>query len=147
MPSLYEFRIRRVKRSFAHEGKLIEPAGVAAWMGRNAVELDREHFHVIMLDGCANVVGFELVAVGGMASVEVHPREVFRAAILAGAHAIIVVHNHPSGSRMHSESDIELVQDLRRAGRVLGIEVLDSIVLAEGEYFSLAEAVGGKVGS
>ena len=73
-----------------------------------------------------------IVSVGSLTASIVHPREAFKAAILANAAAVIVSHNHPSGSVEPSPEDIELSRRLREAGELLGIRVLDSIVLGEG---------------
>lgn len=67
----------------------------------------------------------------------VHPREVFRPAIIASAAAVILVHNHPSGDPEPSEEDIALTGRLVQAGRILGIEVLDHVIVAKRGYVSL----------
>ena len=137
---LYEFRVRRHRRSFAHEGKrALGPCDAATFLKAHAEGLDRETFYAIHLDTQMKVLGFEVVAVGGMSSVEVHPREVFRAAILRGSASLIVAHNHPSGDPEHSPADLRLVRRLREAGEMLGIEVVDSLVLFHCGYSSLAD--------
>lgn len=91
----------------------------------------QEHFHVIMLSTRRHAIGHTLVSVGLLDQVHVHPREVFRAAIMANAHAIILVHNHPSGDPSPSEADIRVTRDLIRAGNLLKIEVLDHVVVGQ----------------
>jgi DNA repair protein RadC len=131
--SLYEFRVRRVRRSFAREGRVTSPESVLHWLVRHCEELDRETFFALYLDVSGKVIGYEVIAVGGIASVEV-----FRGALLAGAFAIVVAHNHPSGNPEHSDEDVGLARRMMRAGELIGIEVLDSIVLARGQFSSLA---------
>ena len=96
-------------------------------------KIDREQFVVLLLDAQHKAVGINLVSLGSLTATVVHPREAFKAAILANAAAVIVAHNHPSGSVEPSQEDIELSRRLREAGELLGIRVLDSIVLGEGD--------------
>lgn len=138
MNYLYEFRVRRIKRSFAHESRaLMGPEDASRFLAAHASDLAVEHFFAIHLDVRGKMTGFEQIAVGGLASVEVHPREVFRGAILSGAYSIIVGHNHPSGEVTPSDEDIVLADRLIAAGRIVGIEVLDSIVVANGQFYSM----------
>jgi len=71
----------------------------------------------------------EMVSQGTLDTILVHPREVFRSAILGGAAAIIMVHNHPSGDPTPSEADIKVTRDLVRAGQLLKINLLDHVIL------------------
>lgn len=136
---LYEFRSRRIKRSFAYEGRtLMSPNDVGQLLLCLTKELDREHFFVFFLSARATLVGFETVAVGGMGGVEVHPREVFRGAILAGAFSIIVAHNHPSGDPSPSDADRGLTRRLVEAGELMGVPVYDHVIAGDGEVYSFA---------
>jgi DNA repair protein RadC len=136
---LYKFSVRRTRVEFAHEGKQLNgPVDVARFLMTYAKDLDRENFFAFHLSAKLDILGFETVAVGGLDSVAVHPREIFRGAILAGAHSIIVAHNHPSGDPRPSDEDMKLAEDLERAGLVLDIPVQDSIIVAEGGAYSIA---------
>ena len=102
--------------------------------------LDREHFRVILLSTRHEVLGIADVSVGGLASAPVHPREVFKEAIRHSAAAVIVVHNHPSGHPEPSGDDVAITAQLRAAGRLMGIEILDHIVIGKhGQHASLRE--------
>lgn len=90
---------------------------------------DRERFHALHLDVHHRIVGVDDVAVGTLTNVEVHPREVFKAAILANAAELVLVHNHPSGDATPSRQDRELTERLRKVGDLVGIKVLDSVVV------------------
>jgi DNA repair protein RadC len=104
-------------------------------------KLDREQFVVLLLDAQHKPIGINIVSIGSLTASIVHPREAFKAAILANAAAVIVSHNHPSGSVEPSPEDIELSRRLREAGQLLGIRVLDSIVLGEGDsLYSFVDA-------
>jgi len=77
---------------------------------------------------------------GTLDSCTVHPRDVFKAALLANAAGVIVAHNHPSGDPTPSPADIALCSRLRAAGTVVGIELLDFVILGDGRYYSFTEA-------
>jgi DNA repair protein RadC len=72
-----------------------------------------------------------------MDTILVHPREVFRLAIIAAASAVIVMHNHPSGESTPSEADIKVTRDLIRAGQLLKMELIDHVVIGNGNFSSL----------
>ena len=99
--------------------------------------VDREHFVVIMLNRKNGIIGINTVSVGDLSSSIVHPREVFKPAIVAGAASIIVAHNHPSGDPAPSSDDINVTKRLKEAGYILGIGVLDHIIIGDGCYVSL----------
>jgi len=88
-----------------------------------------ENFQVIFLNTRRRMIGMQVLSQGTLDTLLVHPREVFRAAIAAGAAAIVVAHNHPSGDPTPSEQDIKVTRDLMRAGQLLKIELVDHIIL------------------
>jgi DNA repair protein RadC len=103
-------------------------------------ETDREVFAVALLTVRHRVLGFHTVSVGCLTSSLVHPREVFKPAILAGCAALLLTHNHPSGDPEPSAEDIALTRRLAAGGQLLGIEVLDHVILGEaGRFVSLRE--------
>jgi len=99
---------------------------------------DREHFISIHLSTQGVVFGVEIVSVGELNTALVHPREVFKAAILSNADAIIVGHNHPSGDVTPSPEDCAVHRTLKQSGDLLGIRVLDFLVVARGGWHSMA---------
>jgi DNA repair protein RadC len=101
-------------------------------------DLPQECFAVIGLDARQRVRCVRKVALGSVAQVDVHPREVFRPLVRAGMHATILVHNHPSGEPDPSESDIDLTRRLVEVGRVVGIPVLDHVIVTRTRAVSLA---------
>ena len=136
---LYEYRVRRVRRSCAAEVQRFHDPGGAANAFRTFTDGEpRELFLCASLDAQNLCLGIEVVAIGCMTGVEVHPREVFRAAILVGAAAIIVGHNHPSGDTTPSQQDMQLTRRLCESGELLGIPLLDHIIVGEG-YTSFAQ--------
>src|SRR5262245_39841910 len=92
-------------------------------------DVDRENFVILILDQKNKVLGVHTVSVGGLTASIVHPRETFKAAILANAAAIIYGHNHPSGDCQPSREDRAITQRLKEAGALLGIGILDHLVI------------------
>ena len=94
-------------------------------------DLSEEHFYVLMLDARNQPIGLNLVSKGTLTASLVHPREVFKAAILANAVGVIVAHNHPSGNPKPSSEDIETTEILVKAGKLLSIPVIDHLVIGD----------------
>ena len=117
------------------------PSEVATLMTTSQPDDGREHFRIALLDVRRRLIGVHTVSVGCLTSSLVHPREVFRPAILAGAAAIGLSHNHPSGDPEPSQEDIALTRRLAQGGCLLGIEVLDHVITGNGtdKWVSLKE--------
>ena len=99
----------------------------------------QEHFLVLLLDGAHQIKFSKVVSIGTVNRTLAHPREVYAPAIEHRATAIIIAHNHPSGDLTPSSDDLELTMRLRRAGQLLGIELLDHVIFSSTAYRSLAE--------
>lgn len=97
----------------------------------------QEHLVCVSLSGGGDVIGTRVVTVGLIDSVPVHPREVFAEALAERASAVILAHNHPSGSAKPSREDIRLTRRLREAGTLLGVELLDHLILAGDRFTSM----------
>jgi DNA repair protein RadC len=100
---------------------------------------DREHMVVICLDARHRFTGIHTVAVGTLDRTEAHAREIFKAAILASAQDIILVHNHPSGDPSPSDEDVEITQGLEIAGELIGIPLIDHVVVGDHAHASMRE--------
>jgi DNA repair protein RadC len=103
------------------------------------VDKDREHFIVVSLDTKNQPVSINVCHIGSLNASIVHPREVMKSAILSNAASIIVGHNHPSGKTEPSREDIEVTKRLVEAGKIIGIEVLDHIIVGDETFTSLKE--------
>jgi DNA repair protein RadC len=99
----------------------------------------RERFVVFWLNSSNKVVGFEVVTEGLLNSSLVHPREVFRGAIIATAASVIIAHNHPSENMEPSREDIAITKQIVEAGKIVGIPVQDHIIFAGESYTSMME--------
>ena len=103
--------------------------------------LEQEHLRVLMLNTRNEVMGIEEIYIGNVNSSVVRPAEVFRAGIRANATSILAVHNHPSGDPTPSGADVSITRDLVEAGKLLGMELLDHLVIGSGQRFvSMKEA-------
>jgi len=124
------------------KGILITEARKVAGLMEEEGKIDREAFWVLHLNAQNQVIEKELVSLGIVNSSVVHPREVFKRAILNSAAAIITVHNHPSENMKPSVEDEKIWKRLDEAGEIIGIEVLDNIIITpQGNYYS--EKQGG----
>lgn len=140
---LHELRVVRERRPEYRAPRVVTDAkAVADVFAEHVQPLDREQFVVLLLDGKNRCLGFNVVSVGSLTAALVHPREVFKAAILSNAAALILVHNHPSGDPEPSAEDRAITDRLRQVGELVGIRVLDHVVLGDGAFTSLAERVG-----
>ena len=95
---------------------------------------DQESFWVILLNRRNRPIGRQMITLGTATAALAHPREVFRAAVMGAACAVICAHNHPSGDPSPSAADIQLTRQLREAGKTLDIELLDHIVIGEKQH-------------
>lgn len=103
------------------------------------IDRDKEHFWVLGLTTRNSTLYVDLVSLGTLNASLVHPRELFRLAISRAVNAVILGHNHPSGDTTPSEDDSTLSRRLVDAGRILGIEVLDHVIVAGDKHFSFKE--------
>ena len=102
-------------------------------------DANREHCVVLLLNRKNRLIGLNTVSIGSLTASVVHPREVFKPAILGNAAAVILCHNHPSGDPAPSQEDRVLTKRLVEAGKLLGIDILDHIIVGDGRYFSFAD--------
>ncbi len=108
----------------------------------------REHFLALYLDSRHQAIAYSVVSVGTANQSLVHPREVFQSAVLSGAVALLVLHNHPSGNPIPSREDHDVTQRLRDAGQILGIRLLDHVIWTrEGRYHSFAQSTPDSLSS
>ncbi|TYO95504.1 JAB domain-containing protein [Desulfallas thermosapovorans] len=127
--------------SMLYQTRSVKSPGDAADLVRNFIEdADREQFWIACLDTRHQPTALHAVSIGTLSQTVVHPRELFKAAIIANAAAVILYHNHPSGDPEPSRQDIEITERLVKAGEILGIQVLDHLVIgSNGKYVSLKE--------
>lgn len=133
-------RVMIVREGRPSAAELSSPQAVFKFMRPKCRRLDREHFWRIDLDARSKVLGYETVSIGTISASLVHPRELFKGAILNNAAAIIIAHNHPSQDTTPSPEDREVTRRIQKAGELLGIPLLDHMVLADDRFHSFKEA-------
>lgn len=116
-------------------------ADVAAFVRQHLpLDIQREWCAALLLDTQHKVIDLHIISVGSLTASVVHPREVFREAIVASAAALIVMHNHPSGVAAPSSDDRALTQRLHAAGEIVGIRLVDHVIVTAAEHFSFVDA-------
>jgi len=134
------FELTNRLESYAESGDkpLVKtPEDVAGLVRSRLKGKKKEYFLALLLDTRNQLIRVAEISVGSLDSSVVHPREVFKEAVLASAASVIFVHNHPSGDPEASEDDIKLSKRLAEAGELMGIDVLDHIIIGDKKYLSL----------
>lgn len=131
-----EFARRRIKPEGA---KIVTPADLLPHI-RHYADRKQEHFLCASINGANEILNIRIVSIGLIDRTPVHPREVFSEALSDRASAIIVAHNHPAGGLEPSTADTEATKQLKAAGVVLGIPLLDHIIFNRTGYFSFLES-------
>lgn len=136
LEAVFELTRRIQMESLGDEVKVTTPEIAAAYFMPRLRDLKHEEFYVGFLNNSKVLTGYKRISSGGSNATIVEPSEIIRHAILNGANSIILVHNHPSGRLKESQSDIHLTNRLCKAGRLLGIPVVDHIIIAGDGYIS-----------
>ena len=133
--------IKMVKESsFLYQTRTISSPKDAYEMIKEQLEgLDREQFIIACLNTKNEPTNISVVSVGSLNKAIVHPREVFKTAILSNAASIMAFHNHPSGDTTPSDQDIQLTHRLVEVGELLGIKLLDHLIIGDSSFTSLKE--------
>ncbi|MCK9593836.1 MAG: hypothetical protein M0Q91_17690 [Methanoregula sp.] len=133
----YELRIVKIPGSVHEElspDRVTDPESVLPWI-KPIAGMDQEHFICLTLNGAGAVIANRVITIGLLNHALVHPREVFRGAITDNAASVIVAHNHPSGSLEPSGQDIAITTQLKEAGSIIGIQLVDHIIITPGGKF------------
>ncbi|MFV8830139.1 JAB domain-containing protein [Alkalihalobacterium sp. APHAB7] len=133
--------IREIQAPFASYS-IRSPHDAAELAKSYIADEDREVFLVMCLNTKNKVIGLHKAHVGSLNSCVIHPREIFKAAILNNACSIVVSHQHPSGDTVASREDLEVTKNLVEAGKILGIEVLDHLIVSPTEAFNSLKSNG-----
>jgi DNA repair protein RadC len=131
---IYEFSLKTTLVKEGHTSVCSSPKEVIDSMEGAFEDESVEHFFVLLLNTKNRLMGRHLVSKGTATASLVHPREVFRLAVMQSATSIICVHNHPSGDPSPSRADHAITNQLKEAGKILGIQVLDHIILGCKDY-------------
>lgn len=146
--TLAKIRIARElnkRYKYDHSERLESPEAIAEYMYDIFEGQEQEHFYIVLLNTKHSVIKKHLCTIGLLDRSQVHAREVYREAILHNAKQIVCVHNHPSGDCTPSAQDISCTRNLQAAGKIIGIELLDHVIIVNKEsdgrryYMSLRE--------
>ena len=118
---------------------LNSPQAVANYLREKIGKEKKEHFVILCLDARNNLIKVSKVSVGSLNASIVHPREVFKEAIQVSAASIILAHNHPTDDPEPSEDDLEITKRIIEAGKIMGINVLDHIIITKNKIFSFKD--------
>lgn len=130
-------RLSKITR--INEIQFTDPSTVANYLFEHFRDAYKEEFYIILLDTKNRIVGTKTVSVGTINQAIVHPREVFRPAIMKNANSMILSHNHPSGDPTPSKEDLLITERLVKVGEYIGIKILDHIIVGDLRYISLKE--------
>lgn len=135
------FELARRLESFVEEPKrkIRSPGDVYSMLYPKLRELKKERLTTLHLNTKNEVLREEVVSIGSLNANIVHPREVFRSALMEASASVILTHNHPSGDPSPSREDIAVTKKLVEGGKILGIEVLDHVIIGDGRYVSLKD--------
>lgn len=131
---------RRIRQYVpAEEFVIRSPKDGANYVMESMRHLNQEHLLVLFLDTKNRIIHKQTIFIGSLNASIVHPREIFREAVKRTSASIICVHNHPSGDPTPSQEDIQVTKRLVEAGKIMGIELLDHIIIGNRKYTSLKE--------
>lgn len=137
--NIVSLKMVKEKSSLYANRKITSSSDAADLLGDFLENSDREMFVVCCLDSKNQPTCINVVSIGTLNSSLVHPREVFKAAILANSHSILVAHNHPSGDLSPSKEDIAVTQRLNDVGKLIGINLIDHLIIGSQNHASLKD--------
>ncbi len=123
--------------------KINEAKDVAEFVRSVMTDNSREHCVALYLDASHQIASYSVISIGGANSAPIAPREVFQRAVLTGAVSIVLAHNHPSGSLEPSHQDRDVTVRMRKAGTLMGIQILDHLIVTDHEFLSLRDGPSG----
>ncbi len=116
-----------------------DPEAVVKAIRTSIKDKAKEHFKLILLNPRNKIIGISTISIGTLNASLVHPREVFKDAIVHSAASVVLAHNHPSGDPEPSEDDLKITQKLVDSGKILGMEVIDHIIIGKNNFCSFKE--------
>lgn len=138
----FEISKRLIKEESLNKHKSIivrSPKDIFPLLKEKIVNFHKEYYMAVSLDNRNKVISIDIISIGTLTSSLIHPRETFEVAIKNHAGSIIICHNHPSGELIPSEDDVAVTNSLVKAGKLLGIEVADHLIITKDGYFSFKE--------
>mgnify|MGYP000591490761 FL=1 len=134
-----ELSKRLARASIKEESDFSSPDYIAAYYMEDMRHLKREHLVLVMLDNRCRLIRDKVMSVGTSTGSMVSVREIFKEALDSRAASIVILHNHPSGNPSPSREDMKVTKNIMEAGRIIGVELLDHIVIGDNSYFSFKQ--------
>lgn len=138
----FEISKRLIKEESLNKHKSIivrSPKDIFPLLKEKIINFHKEYYMAVSLDNRNKIISIDIISIGTLNSSLIHPRETFEVAIKNHAGSIIICHNHPSGELIPSEDDVAVTNSLVKAGKLLGIEVADHLIITKDGYFSFKE--------
>jgi DNA repair protein RadC len=140
MIKVKSLEVREIEYSYDKRPKISSMDDVVQIVKPMITDLNKEFFIALYLNTKNGVLKQEIISIGSLNANVVHPREIFKTACMISAAYIIVAHNHPSGDPTPSREDIEITKKIYEAGKMMGIEVLDHVILGYDRYYGFKES-------
>jgi DNA repair protein RadC len=140
MIKVKSLEVREIEYSYDQRPKINSTDDVVQAIKPMIADLNKEFFIALYLNTKNGILKQEIISIGSLNANVVHPREIFKTACMISASSIIVAHNHPSGDPTPSREDIEITKKLYEAGKMMGIEVLDHVIIGYDRYYGFKES-------
>jgi DNA repair protein RadC len=140
MIKVKSFEIREIEYSYDKRPKINSMFDVIQIVKPMIADPNKEFFMALYLNTKLGVIKQEVISIGSLNANIVHPREIFKTACMISASSIIVAHNHPSGDPLPSREDIEITKKLHEAGKMMGIELLDHVIIGHDRNYGFKES-------
>lgn len=137
--NIVTIKMEKVKSMLVENKNVTSPKEVYKIIAEYLKGVDREHLVLLTLDTKNVITSITTISIGSLNTSIVHPREVFKTAILSNAASIILAHNHPSGDSTPSKEDINITDRIKESSKILGIDLLDHLIIGDDNYISLKE--------
>src|SRR3989304_5284049 len=140
MIKVKSLEVREIEYSYDKRPKISSMDDVVQMVKPMIADPNKEFFMALYLNTKNGVLKQEVISIGSLNSNIVHPREIFKTACMISASSIIVAHNHPSGDPSPSREDIEITKKLEEAGKMMGIELLDHVIIGHDRHYGFRES-------
>ncbi len=140
MIKVKSLEVREIEYAYDKRPKINSMDDVVQIVKPMIADLNKEFFMALYLNTKNGVLKQEIISIGSLNANIVHPREIFKTACMISASSIIVAHNHPSGDPTPSREDIEITKKLHEAGKMMGIELLDHVIIGHDRNYGFKES-------
>jgi len=139
MIKVKSLEVREIEYTYENRPKINSMEDVVQTVKPLIADQNKEFFIALYLNTKNGIIKQEVISIGSLSANIVHPREIFKTACILSASKIIVAHNHPSGDPMPSREDIEITKKLAEAGKIIGIELLDHVIIGHDRNYGFKE--------